>query len=427
MRAASFLFVAISVMIPGSVRSLKLPSRSYPYNPPKWCNDVLKGAPSHGRLRLANLYTPLYQLPLHSPLFKLMRELDISFFIKRDDCSSGVELGGNKVRKLEFLLADALAKGYDSVITIGGEQSNHCRATAAAARMVGLEPHLILRSQRADEDLGTIGNLLMDRMVGSSIYTCTPGEYGRFGSNELIARVARHLESMGKKPYCIPVGGSNGLGTWGYINGVDELLQQWDELNADEGQGDDEQHSLDHVVFACGSGGTATGIALGLALAHADGSRGAAPKVHAVGVCDDPDYFYSFVSTIAGEMGIALPAPYGLTIEEYVRQKMIVHQGKGLGYARSTPEELAFVQSFARETGIVLDPVYSGKALYNLFSLVEKDPETFRGQTILFWHTGGALGLYDKTDDLADTSTSSPCERLDVYGKGQGLDISKDL
>lgn len=109
-------------------------------------------------------------------------DLDISVYIKRDDMTGGAELGGNKVRKLEFLLADALARGCDSVVTIGGEQSNHCRATAAASRMIGLEPHLILRTKRANDvhekkqEFGFTGNILFDRMVGSTIYTCTPGE-----------------------------------------------------------------------------------------------------------------------------------------------------------------------------------------------------------------------------------------------------------
>ena len=167
-------------------------------------------------------------------------------------CTGGTELGGNKVRKLEFLLADALSNNdCDSVVTIGGEQSNHCRATAAASRMVGLEPHLILRTRRADaihnnenEDLGWVGNVLFDRMVGSTIYTCTPGEYGRLGSNKLVESVCEHLKTEQKlNPYKIPVGGSNAIGTWGYINGVDELMQQIEQIRRDE------DFALDHVAL----------------------------------------------------------------------------------------------------------------------------------------------------------------------------------
>jgi D-cysteine desulfhydrase family pyridoxal phosphate-dependent enzyme len=327
-----------------------------------------------------------------SSFFERLSELDVTLYVKRDDMTGGVETGGNKIRKLEFLLADALAKGHSSVVTIGGEQSNHCRATAGASRMVGLEPHLILRTVRADsiekgnDDIGSVGNILFDRMVGSTIYTCTPGEYGRVGSKEIVARVCAHLEESQDKgaPYPIPVGGSNGMGTWGYINGVEELLAQWDSIES--------KPSLDHVVFACGSGGTATGIAVGMALAHGAIEKSSesivAPQVHAIGVCDNPDYFYGYVAKIADEMGIQLPG--GMTTESFIRKHMIAHQGKGLGYASSTPEELDFITNIALETGIVLDPVYSGKALYHFFTSVlqGEEAEQYRGKNILFWHTG---------------------------------------
>jgi D-cysteine desulfhydrase family pyridoxal phosphate-dependent enzyme len=330
--------------------------------------------------------------------------------------TGGPELGGNKIRKLEFLLADALANNYNSVVTIGGEQSNHCRATAAAARMVNLEPHLILRSKRATDltNFGYTGNILVDRMVGSTLYTCTPGEYGRLGSNELVRRLCAYIESEGEKnnnrPYPIPVGGSNGLGSWGYINGVYELLQQWES----SGFG-----SLDHVVFACGSGGTAAGIALGIALAylHAGADSAEIPIVHAMGVCDDPEYFYDYVAKIADEMGFIHSS---MDAGEFVRQHLVVHQAEGLGYAASTPEELDFVSKFAVETGVVLDPVYSGKALYHfLTQVVQEDSDEYQGKNVLFWHTGGALGLYDKGEALLDTLNQiSPVKRLDVYEKG---------
>ena len=223
---------------------MSTPNQAYPYEPPAWALDTLTNTPEHGRLNLGNLPTPLYRM---NPF---TGSHGINFFVKRDDMTGGPELGGNKIRKLEFLLADALANNYDSVVTIGGEQSNHCRATAAAARMVNLEPHLILRTKRATDltNFGYTGNILVDRMVGSTLYTCTPGEYGRVGSNELVRRLCAYIESEGdennNRPYPIPVGGSNGLGSWGYINGVYELLQQWESSNVG---------SLHHVVFACGS------------------------------------------------------------------------------------------------------------------------------------------------------------------------------
>ena len=366
------------------------PSNRYSYTPPNWAQNAFTNIPPHGRLHLANLPTPLYKLSPSKTgqdtksLLQLLAEFDISIYIKRDDMTGGVETGGNKIRKLEFLLADALAKHYKAVVTIGGEQSNHCRATAAAARMVGLEPHLILRTKRADEiqsgegDIGYVGNILFDRMMGSAIYTCTPGEYGRIGSDELVLRLCKHLEvTRGTTAYPIPVGGSNGIGSWGYIEGVDEVLAQWNGL--------ERAPSLDHVVFACGSGGTAAGISLGMALAFR--AEHSSPTVHAIGVCDDPDYFYGYCAGIANQMG--LHTPDGSSSEAFLRKHMKIHQGKGLGYASSTAEELGFITDFALETGVSLDPVYSGKALYHFITeVLQNDLASFQGKNILFWHTG---------------------------------------
>jgi D-cysteine desulfhydrase family pyridoxal phosphate-dependent enzyme len=348
---------------------------------------------------------------------------DLRFYIKRDDSTGGLELGGNKVRKLEFLLADALSLGADSVITIGGEQSNHCRATAAAARMVGLEPHLILRSKAADNgDLGMVGNLLVNRLMQSKIYTCTPGEYGRIGSTALVHRLAYYLESQqGKKTYSIPVGGSNAVGTWGYIEGVDELLKQW-QASFDGGN----TASLDAIVMACGSGGTTAGIAVGVALAFA-GQQPRLPTVHAVGVCDSPEYFYEYIEDILTQMGFVPPPEFAST-QDFLRNRLVVHNGKGLGYAVNTPEELDFIQSFAVATGIVLDPVYSGKAMYNFVRHLKENSSSFERSNILFWHTGGGLGLYDKIPAMQEfLESKSACQRLDVYGNKGGIDISKEV
>ena len=436
------------------------PSMATPYGLPSWCQGHLTNVPVHGRLHIANLPTPMYRICPYNKtrnnndnnnnknddddddddddIFSSLAQVGSSLYIKRDDATGGVELGGNKIRKLEFLLADALAENYDAVVTIGGIQSNHCRATAGACRMVGLEPHLILRTRDPEQEVDKmIGNVLVDRMVGSRIYTCTPGEYGRVGSAAMVQRVCAHLkEKEGIKAYPIPVGGSNGLGSWGYIEGVSELLKQWKDQH-----GEESGVSLDHVVFACGSGGTAAGIVLGMALAHGalDASiidstaANRMPQLHAVGVCDDPDYFFATVADIANQMGLSLPKDDSSskykTTEEFIRAHLTVHQGKGLGYAQSTDEELGFVSKLARTTGIVLDPVYSGKALYRFWrDVIQQDNESFRNKTILFWHTGGALGLFDKCDELRSKTSmqhNSPCQRLDIYGKGTGLDISK--
>jgi D-cysteine desulfhydrase len=421
---------------------------AHEYDPPTWTKGHLTESPRHGRLRLAHLPTPLYRIDTNTraatwngssrptkDLFATLSSIGASLHVKRDDSTGGVEVGGNKIRKLEFLLAHAIATGCTAVVTIGGVQSNHCRATAAAARMTGLEPHLILRCAATapttmDGAEEMIGNLLIDRVMASRIYTCTPGEYGRLGSQALVMRLCAYLNKQNgggtTKAYPIPVGGSNGLGSWGYIEGVNELLQQWKEQQ--------EHGVLDHVVFACGSGGTAAGIVLGMALAHgalkhATGSPSKKmPVLHAIAVCDDPDYFYQTISVISDQMGLALSDTNYSSTEDFMRAHLTIHQGKGRGYAQSTEGELEFVASFARATGIVLDPVYTGKALYHfIHNVVEPNPESFRNQNILFWHTGGALGLYDKCQDLVSKTSlleSSPCQQLDIYGNGVGIDVS---
>ncbi len=439
-----------------SPSSLQQPDTVYPYKPPSWAVSKLTNVPKHGRLHLANLPTPLQLIGTDRiqkqtgsssnnnnnignriSILSRLKELNINLYIKRDDATGGVELGGNKLRKLEFLLADAIAKDCDSVVTIGGEQSNHCRATAAASRMVGLNPNLILRTRRADkihdktDELGFEGNILFDRMLGSTVYTCTPGEYGRVGSKKLVEHVCNYTVSNddddGRKPYPIPVGGSNGVGSWGYINAADELMHQMGLLtkqqqDQQEQKGDDKineasNFNMDHLVFATGSGGTAAGISLGLSLACE--SVGQSCKMHAVGVCDNPDYFYETMASIADEMGISLSSfSNHATTEEFIRDIVTVHHGKGRGYALSTEEELDFILQFSLETGIALDPVYSGKALYHFLKhVVEEDPTSYRDKNVLFWHTGGALGIYEKGDDLLPKfSDVSPVKRIDVYG-----------
>jgi D-cysteine desulfhydrase len=144
-------------------------------------------------------------------------------------------------------------------------------------------------------------------------------------------------------------------------------------------------------------------------------------------VCDDEDYFYRHISTIADEMGFVVPdSSTATTTEEFIRQHLIVHQGKGRGYGQSTKEELDFILQFAQETGVVFDPVYTGKALYNFFLSLQGNPNQYKNHNILFWHTGGGLGLFDKCNDIVDPlSVHSPCHRLDVYGTGDGIDISR--
>ena len=316
-------------------------------------------------------------------------------FVKRDDLTS-FDLSGNKVRKLEFLLAQALREKYDSVITIGGIQSNHARSTACCARQLGLDPHLILRSSKdPTEDPSYTGNLLLDRLVGAKIYQVSTGTYARIGSRNLCNQLERQLRAEGKNPYVIPVGGSNVLGAWGYLEAINEIAEQIKSGNGNL------PGNFDHIVFACGSGGTATGLALGARLS----SLGS--KIHAVGVCDSPDYFYNHIEEVSALLGV----DFG-TIG-HPRDWCTVYRGQGLGYAKSTEEEMAFIQRVSMTTGIIVDPVYSGKALYYFSQSSNRIEAGIQdGESILFIHTGGVLGMYDKIDQL--TSAEGMVTKMSV-------------
>ncbi|KAK7358091.1 hypothetical protein VNO77_00012 [Canavalia gladiata] len=341
-----------------------------PYSPPSWASH-LQPLPSHV-FSLAHLPTPIHRWNL--PNLPSNTEL----YIKRDDLT-GMQLGGNKVRKLEFLLADAIAQGADSIITIGGIQSNHCRATAVAAKYLNLDCFLILRTSQllVDHDPGLIGNLLVERLVGAHVQLISKEEYAKIGSVTLTNVLKENLIKEGRRPYIIPVGGSNSLGTWGYIEAVREIEQQV--------QRGANNVKFDDIVVACGSGGTIAGLSLASSLSTLKA------RVHAFSVCDDPDYFHNFVQGLLD----------GLEADVNSRDIVHIQNAKGLGYAMNTSEELNFVKEVAEATGVVLDPVYSGKAAFTMIKDMLENPKKWEGRKILFIHTGGLLGLYDKVDELA--------------------------
>lgn len=293
-------------------------------------------------------------------------------WIKRDDLT-GMALSGNKVRKLEFLLAQAKQNGCDIILTCGGIQSNHARASAVAARQLGMDSVLFLRTADTARDPGLTGNLLIDRLVGAELKLITPEQYRL--RDVIMEEHAEALRAAGRRPYVIPEGGSNALGSWGYLEAVREWGAQSAELDV----------AFDDVVFACGSGGTAAGLALGVHLA------GLPTTVHAVNVCNDAETFYARINSILTELGSKDAA-------EDLLEILDGHVGRG--YALSTDEELRYIRDVARSTGILLDPVYTGKALYGLSREWQANPDRFRGRRILFLHTGGVFGLYDRLADL---------------------------
>ncbi|ETO59840.1 hypothetical protein F444_21871 [Phytophthora nicotianae P1976] len=365
--------------------------KSVPFVPTAWASALRR--PPAQKLRLGHFPTPI--LPFSPPGLPD----GVRMFIKRDDFS-GMETSGNKIRKLEFLLAEALDQKADCFVTCGGIQSNHCRATAAVARILGLDSYLLLRTNKPDEDPGLVGNVLFDRMLDANLIQMSRQEYGKYGSEAMIKRTCERLRKEGRHPYAIPVGGSNGLGTWGYIQAIDEINNQLKEFDA----------TITDIAFACGSGGTAAGIGLGsylYAKAHPSAPLNFAAKipVHAYIVCDNDEYFHGHID---GQILPAMGAPSDMSSRQFLQ----ITNAQGTGYARSTKKELEFIYSVSRKTGVLMDPVYSGKALFHLIRELNEAPEKFVGTNILFVHTGGQFGMYDKVDALQEVIRQDQVSRF---------------
>jgi D-cysteine desulfhydrase len=333
---------------------------------------VVEGLAGLSRVRLAHLPTPMV-----APK-RLAEGLGIDLWVKRDDATGGAE-AGNKIRKLELLLADALATGADTVVTCGGLQSNHARATALCAAALGLRAVLYLRSNRPEEAPPLEGNVLLDRLAGAEIRLITPETYK--DRERVMSRAAASLGEAGHRAYVIPEGGSNGRGALGYVLAMGEVREQLRQGVAGGG-------AFDLVVHACGSGGTAAGVALGVAY------HGVARRVRAMAVCDDAPTFERIVSRIVAEARALAPElgdPAELTIDE---------RAKGPAYAVSTKEQRALVARVASESGLVLDPVYSGKAFAGLAAMAAGGE--LRGARVLFLHTGGLPGLLAHATSFRD-------------------------
>ncbi len=336
------------------------------------------------RVDLAWTPTPLQKME------RLGEKLGVDIYFKRDDLT-GCELSGNKIRKLEFLLAEARGLGADTILTCGGAQSNHCRAAALAATRVGLGSLLLLRVDDPSNPPHAEGNILLDRMAGSEIVWITPDEYKR--RDEFFQREAERLRAEGRTPYIIPEGGSTALGSWGYIRAMDELASDLAAL-------EDGAAGPTTVISAAGSGGTTAGLLLGADLLASDA------RVVGVNVCDDRDYFLDVIGAIRSEFirtyGMGASIDPGADIE-------IVDGYVGRGYALSRPEELKAILDLARLEGVILDPVYTGKAYFGMISELAENPDAF-GARIVFIHTGGLFGLFPIARQLEEVMIPNKTE-----------------
>jgi D-cysteine desulfhydrase family pyridoxal phosphate-dependent enzyme len=306
------------------------------------------------RVRLAHLPTPVEELP------RLSQMLSRRLWIKRDDLT-GLALGGNKIRKLEFLCADAIRLGADTLITTGAPQSNHCRQTAAAAAKLGLRCVIVLSGPPQPADRG---NLLLDSLLGAEIVWAD----GKARDPALQETLARE-QSAGKNPYLIPYGGSNPLGAAAYALAVRELLEQ--------------KIHPDWIVFASSSGGTQAGLVLG---ARWFGFRG---WVQGISVDWKAEPLRAKIQALAEETSRTLGDAEAVPADSI----RIDDRFLGAGYGKPGELEREAIHLFARQEGILLDPVYTGRAAGGLIERIRRN-EIGTGETVLFWHTGGTPAIW---------------------------------
>ena len=320
------------------------------------------------RVRLFPTPTPL------EPLTNLSHELGgPEIWIKRDDCTV-VATGGNKVRKLEWLIGEAQAQGATHIVTQGAVQSNHVRQTAAVARRFGMKCTALLehRIETNDRDYLNSGNVLLDRLFDCAI------EYRPAGGdmNAEAETKGEALRAEGAKPYVIPGGGSNRVGALGYVSCAQELVQQADEMGL----------TIDRLVTATGSAGTQAGLVVGL-----EGMNAGIP-VLGIGVRAPKDRQEANVHKLAEATADYVGVRGGVARTAVAANCDYV----GPGYGQPTPGMIEAVKMLARLEGILLDPVYSGKAMAGLIDLVRKG-ELRKGERVVFLHTGGAVGLFGYT------------------------------
>jgi len=323
---------------------------------------------SRARFPLAQLPTPIEELK------SLSRELGgPELLIKRDD-QTGLALGGNKTRKLEFLVGQALEQGADTLVTAGAAQSNHCRQTAAAAARAGLRCELLLNGTKPELPNG---NLLLDELLGARIHWVQRSE-----REAKLSQIPDELRKQGGKPYVIPVGGSNGVGAAGYVLAITELAEQLNGMN----------RRVDHVIFASSSGGTQAGIVVG---ARVTGFNG---KLHGVSIDRDDSESATYEGELA-DIANETAKYVGFNAQFAASDFTVAYNYLGGGYGVVSDLEREAIRLLASCEGIILDPVYTGRAMGALIDLIRK--KAFRSEeTVLFWHTGGAPALFAYAKDL---------------------------
>lgn len=342
-----------------------------------------KKLPEPERLHWSRIPTPVHRLN------RLSEEYGVNLFVKRDDLT-GFALGGNKIRKLDYLLHDAVQQEATALISCGGLQSNHCRAVAALAAHYGLESILILRGEKPKS---LRSNLLLDHLFGAQIFYVSDEEYKE--RDNLRRIIEEQIRDRGGKAYYIPEGGSNPIGTFGYVNMWRELQSQLGTKMPNYEQAVPEK--FNSIVFANGSGGTQAGLLLGRLLEEESPDT----KIVGVNVCYDKAETFRLVKDLLWQTITRYALPVSFMTEDIE----ILDGFLGEGYAISRREELDCIAYVARQEGVLLDPVYSGKAMYGLLESLKKSQDRF-GKDILFVHTGGGFGNFKIEQDWTEVFLS---------------------
>ncbi|RLW54618.1 MAG: D-cysteine desulfhydrase [gamma proteobacterium symbiont of Stewartia floridana] len=310
-----------------------------------------------------------------TPITKLSRLSALldgpQIFMKRDDLS-GLALGGNKTRKLEYLFHDAITKGCDTVVTAGAAQSNHCRQTAAAAALLHKGCHLVLGGEPHDR---VNGNLLLDKLFGSRLHWC-----GAHRKGENIPEIVENLKREGSQPYVIPYGGSNEIGAYGFVHAMAELEMQLDTS------------AITHIVFASSSGGTHAGMMLGRVLLHK------AYRLIGINIDkgeNDAIPFDDFIINLANRTSRSINSDHRFTTQDLILNGDYV--GEGYGVIGELEREA--ITLTAENEAILLDPVYTGRAMGGLIDMI-RGGEFSKADRVLFWHTGGTPALFAYADAL---------------------------
>ncbi len=330
------------------------------------------------RVPLATLPTPILKLE------RLSRRFGVEIFVKRDDLTGLLE-SGNKVRKLEFLVGEALAQRADTLITCGTLQSNCCRAVAAVAARLGLRAILALRGEKPTS---YDGNLLLGKLLGADVVYCTPEEFDQIDA--VFARLSDAVRRRGGRPYLIPESGATELGAVGYLECAHEIAEQI-------------RHgapALDALVITAFSGGSQAGLLMGKQVAGLSAEVVGIPIAHPAARVRD--YVIATITRAASRFGLPVEPPKTVHLLDG-------YQGKGRGASRK--EELSTLIQLAREEGILLDPVYTGKAFLGFLDRLARDPKEF-GSRVCFIHTGGIFSLFPFRDALSRLLDGDPLVEL---------------